>query len=217
MTVIKFKKPDTNIVRQVLENMGIQGDYSKITNDFRASINAVRHNADNKPEPSKFELIKEMINNPKCIPEKIKEYGEEWRFLRDFWIWFHHHIPIYYKGYKLVRAYEILALADQYNDPKFLQYLPTVERFHSTIRSEYPTYYRVSSKFKREKEFAKLPERRRRSQSRPKVENFNKQEKKAIRSTTKKKKDSENVGNLDDYLARPPKKSKKKKTKKVKS
>jgi replication-associated recombination protein RarA len=114
--VIKYKTPtlaqSIERVRQIANELHIQPDYSKVTNDIRQSILSAIYKVDAyTAETNKFKMIEDLFCNQIPIDKP--------NFLDKIWIL--DNIPNFYSGAKIYEAYQILALSDLYS-PKLLKY-----------------------------------------------------------------------------------------------
>ena len=147
---MKFYPPRAEEIVKILRAKGIDGNFAGITRDVRAAQHVLEHGSSSDVIRNNFEQIKFMITNPMSILEETKK-GRSWKFFSNWNAWFLENIPTFHRGYLLYESLELLSMADIYQKPEILQFLPEVPVGGTGQKPNYPEYLKVLKKYRRSK------------------------------------------------------------------
>ena len=112
---IRFYRPSlTSIVRHVKEiaqKEGVKARFDQVSEDVRASINAVLFGGEKYSETSLFDVVTRLLRGKPVDLENLSFEDRRW-----LTVWIMDNLPRFYDGAELYRAYQLLCLVDLTGD-----------------------------------------------------------------------------------------------------
>jgi len=145
---IKFYPPKAEDIVKILRAKGIDGNFAGITRDVRAAEKVLLYGSSSDPIRNQFDQTKYMITSPSSIVKEV-EKARSWKFFSNWTTWFLENLPIFHRVYMLFESLELMSIADIYQKPEVLQFLPEVPVGGAGQKTKYPEYLHVLKKYKR--------------------------------------------------------------------
>ena len=134
---VRFYRPSLHEVlgrvRKVADSVGKKAQYDKVSQDIRASINAVLFGGDKYQPLNMFEFVESILRGG-AFDVDVLDFNDR----RNLGIWLADNLPQFYSGKRLWEAYELLSLYDVSKRFEVLKLFPVGRR----KKPNYPFYLR---------------------------------------------------------------------------